>query len=277
MPSNAPVHTAAFARLYDDFIVVAAALLALSRSGLVTRDEPRLAVEALPMTLSTDVLVDAVVPAMPGGRTVVILDRWRFPDGPNTLTLPDHTGPRIVLATVGTLVATVNGTEHALRPGESVVVPTGQGTVRNPEPTAAEALILSFTQWTGEWPHDRGITWTASIEYATETLPAGSAQVVLQRLTLPPFVTGVPFQAGPFEWLGVEEGEVILLLEGEGDPPGWVSGQERGVGPTWQRLLPVPPGWHGTLRNARETPVALYRLSVTPLTLRVSTREFTPP
>jgi hypothetical protein len=229
------------------------------------RGEHLVAVIATPTAPATDVLVDTTVPGMPGGYTQVILDHWTFASGPSTLTLPDHEGPRIVIGEVGTLVATIDGAEQAVEPGQFLIVPTGEHTLRNPEADEARAYILSFTHRASNWPADSGVTWVPPIEGATGAIPAGPARVVLERVVVPAGERLPAYPASTLEWVGAGEGELGVTLVGEGRSQ-WQSGTERivrsvmlGTGPQ------LTPGWQVTLRNPGTEPIPALRLVITPL------------
>ena len=101
------------------------------------------------------------------------------------------------------------------------------------------------------------------ISTAIDASPGGSAHLVLERLTLPPGGALPVQEASPFVWVGVQDGALGLTLEGERLPFRWKSGAERTFRPG-QYLPPLPPGTRMTPRNAGDTPLVLYRLTVIP-------------
>jgi hypothetical protein len=100
---------------------------------------------------------------------------------------------------------------------------------------------------------------------AATTLPPGMGRVTLERLTLPPGTALAPYAKTPFDWIGVAAGRVGVTLEGEHLPFRWDPGEERAFG-LYQTLPAIQPGTEMTLRNAGETPLILYRLTLTPST-----------
>jgi hypothetical protein len=246
-------------------LLVAGAFVAFGPLRSDDRGEHLVAVIGTPTTPATDVLVDTTVPSMPGGVTQVILDHWTFASGPSMLTLPDHKGPRIVIGEVGTLVATVDGAEQAVEPGQFLIVPTGEHTLRNPVASEARAYILSFTHQATNWPADPGVTWVPPIEGATGAIPAGPARVLLERFVVPAGERLPAYPASTLEWVGAGEGELGVTLVGEGRSQ-WQSGTERIVRPVMLGTGPqLTPGWQVTLRNPGTEPIPALRLVITPL------------
>jgi hypothetical protein len=101
------------------------------------------------------------------------------------------------------------------------------------------------------------------IEAATD-LPGGPGEVTLQRLTVPPGGTLAPYIQTELDWIGIAEGRVGVTLVGEQRLPfRWDSGEERtyGVSPS---LPVIAPGTEITLRNAEDTPLVIYHLTIEP-------------
>jgi hypothetical protein len=101
------------------------------------------------------------------------------------------------------------------------------------------------------------------ISTSAEALPGGSARLLLERLTLPPGSALPPQEASPFTWTELGEGALGLTLEGEQLPFRWKSGAERTFR-HGQYLPALQPGTRMTFRNAGDTPLVLYRLTLTP-------------
>jgi hypothetical protein len=85
----------------------------------------------------------------------------------------------------------------------------------------------------------------------------------LERLTLPLGSALPPQEASPFTWTEVGEGALGLTLEGEQLPFRWKSGAERTFR-HGQYLPALQPDTRMTFRNAGDTPLVLYRLTLTP-------------
>ena len=124
--------------------------------------------------------------------------------------------------------------------------------------------VISGFADTGYWTVDP-IAHTVDflISSSADALPGGSARLVLERLMLPPGSALPAQEASPLVWNEIGEGAVGLTLEGEQLPFRWKSGAERTFR-GGQYLPVVQPGTRMTLRNAIDTPLVLYRLTITP-------------
>jgi hypothetical protein len=216
-------------------------------------------------TLET--LLDTTTDALPTGHAIVAVDRWRLQPSATALTLPPLGGMVIVTVTSGDLIATAGGTEHPLAAGDTFAPGDEEVAFRVPESgDAAMFVVYVFSGFadTGFWGTD---PIAHRVDYLISTsvdaLPGGSARVVLERLTLPPGSALPPQEVAPLVWTEIGEGAVGMTLEGERLPFRWKSGAER----TFRhgQYLPVlQPGTRVTLRNADDTPLVLYRLTITP-------------
>ncbi len=103
------------------------------------------------------------------------------------------------------------------------------------------------------------------ISSSADKVPEGSGRVVLEQVTIPPGGTLAPQTANPLMRMEVGSGTLGLTLEGDRLPYHWKSGREQKLpygGDYFPQLL--APGTTMRMRNAGETPLILYRLTLLP-------------
>ena len=103
------------------------------------------------------------------------------------------------------------------------------------------------------------------ISASADALPGGPGRLRLERVTVPPEASLPPQTANPWSWTEVGAGTLGLTLVGEHLPSGWPSGTERTF-PFGGDYVPqfLAPGTTMQMRNAGETPLVLYRLTLLP-------------
>jgi hypothetical protein len=254
------------------------ALLKMSAGGLAVALLLRgscnaIAQDATPMATpggagaTIETLLDTTIEELPTGHAVVAVDRWRLQPSATPLTLPPLGGMVVLTVTSGELTATAGGTEHPLAAGDTFTAGNEEVAFRvlgSDEATMFAVYAFSGFADTGFWGTDP-IAHSVDflISTSADALPGGSARVVLERLTLPPGSALPAQEASPLVWTEIGEGAVGLTLEGESLPFRWKSGAERTFR-GGQYLPVVQPGTRMTLRNADDTPLVLYRLTITP-------------
>jgi hypothetical protein len=249
----------------------------LDRQGLVPLRIP--AVSGSPAAsahVSSDTLLDTSVSDLPMGRLRVAVDRWTLQPSPSAVTLPAHEGAVVLTVDEGEVTVTVGGADHQLASGEALDVTNEEFAFHDSGTAEAIAYVVyAIPQFTAEVGYGAHRIWLSGdpllhthdvvISTAAETVPAGSARLVLERLTLPPGSALPPQVASPWVWTRAEAGTLGLTLEGEHLPSGWDSGTEREFPPFFQNLLPaVAPGTTMVMRNAGDDPLVLYRLTLAP-------------
>ena len=222
-----------------------AALILLTLAGsviavrYVTTERPTAYLEAADKA-EVETLVDATVEGAAAKLLPLSIERWTFAPGPATLTVPPLDGPQWIVADGGTLVAIVDGDEHELTPGTSLVVPAGQELVLgNPGPGETSALRgVAAAEFALEDYDATAISKQAALDtQGSEVLPAGASHVLFERLSLQPGAVLRIEPATGQDWVGVVSGQLGLTLVGDGLPGNWQSGREREVGAT--ELLPT--------------------------------------
>jgi hypothetical protein len=239
--------------------VVAARFIAAERTAMV--------IEA-PEPPAVETLVDASVESPADGWTSLSVERWTFQPGSARLTIAPLEGPQWVVAETSGLVATVDGAQRDLAPGDGMLVAAGRELVLlNANDTTAAALRGLATTGFSHEEYDRdSISRQIALDTeAHEALPRGSSRIVFERMTLHAGTTLLIEPATGQDWVGVAAGRLGLTLVGDSLPGSWQSGRERefAVG---DKLPGLVPGTHVTLRNVGDDPLVLLRLRVMPLT-----------
>jgi hypothetical protein len=221
---------------------------------------------AVPQSVITETLFDAVVDGLPTAWGEVVLIRWTLRPSNQPLIFPPTKGAQVFLVESGEVTLTETGVEHRLATGDVYVVadPEQEVTFHHSGPKEATLLRgMVVTSWQTASADRLATSTEFLVEYSSSTLPGGSGRLVAQRLTLPPDSALPPQEAGPFVWMEVREGTLGLTLEGEDLPPDWTTGEEQAA--RFSRGLPqVRAGTRMTLRNAGDDPLVLYRMTLTP-------------
>jgi hypothetical protein len=178
----------------------------------------------------------------------------------------------------GTVAITLSDGDHVVTAGETLNASTeDREAIRNVSADVARFIevdlldaVATLTEAGPEFvaSGSTGVVNAWPIQ-AGATLPAGSARVVLERLTIPPDAEVPAFTATGLDWLGIEEGRVGVTLEGEHLPFRWDPGEERTFGVDQHPPL-FAPGTRVTLHNAGDGQLILYRLTLTPTQTRGS-------
>jgi hypothetical protein len=165
-------------------------------------------------------------------------------------------------------VATVDGTERDLAPGDGLVVAAGQELVllNADGPTASALRGLATTGFSHEEYDRASISRQIALDTeAHEALPSGASRIVFERMTLHAGTTLLIEPATGQDWVGVAAGHLGLTLVGDSLPGSWQSGREREFA-AGDKLPGLVPGTHVTLRNVGDDPLVLLRLRVMPQT-----------
>jgi hypothetical protein len=214
-----------------------------------------------------ETLLDITTDALPAGHAIVAVDRWTLKPSATALTLPPHGGVVVITVASGEIIATAAETEHQLATGDTFAPANEEVALRAPGDEDATAFVVYIisgfmdTELTDRDPIAYAVEYLIST--STDALPGGSARLVLKRLTLPPGSALPQREATPLVWTEIGEGAVGVTLEGEQLPFRWKSGAERTFR-HGQYLPVIQPGTRMTLRNADDTPLVLYRLTMTP-------------
>lgn len=219
-----------------------------------------------PTDIRVERLVDIAVEDLPAGEMDIWVERVRFRPGPARIVTSDpFPAPNVIAVDTGEIGAEFGGQEHLMRSGDQLVIPADMVNAQWNAGAAEAAMIsISFNNTTfvpSEWDESQ-IVIDGLVQPFTVEMPGGTAQVVLERLTLPPG-SAMPAEAAVIEGYGVETGTLGVTLDGDNLPYGWRPGEERtfGVG-TMPRL--IRPGTPMTLRNAGDGPLVMYRVTVAP-------------
>ena len=212
---------------------------------------------------TVETLLDTTFADLPLGASSVFVEPWTFKPGANALVMQPFAGPRAIIAGNGSFVATLDGEEHGLQPGESLVVPAGQElVVRSTDQGGATLLHVGVM---ATYPPVQFDTAFITYRFAITTsgrMPAGATRFVLERMTLAPGSSLPPFTLAENQWVGIGEGTVGVTLAGDRLPLYWESGEEREFAPDY--FPAVASGTQVTLRNAGDEQLILYRLTITP-------------
>ena len=212
---------------------------------------------------TAETLLDTTFADLPDGASSVFVEPWTFKAGANALAMPPFAGPRAVVASDGTFAVELDGEEHNLRPGESLVVPGGQELVaRNTGQSEATLLHIGVTATYPQAVFDTAFITYRYIIVTTGKMPAGAARFVVERFTMAPGSSLPSFTLAANQWVGIGEGTVGVTLEGDRLPLNWESGEERDFAPDY--FPAVAPGTDVTLRNAGDDQLVVYRLTITP-------------
>ena len=251
--------------------LAAATLLLTLFGGLIairnaTAPRPTTYLEAVGET-QVDTLVDATLEGDSATAIPLAVERWTIPPGNSTVTVPLLDGPQWVVVESGTLMAVIDGEQHDLAPGASLVVPAGQtlvlGNAGQEEATALRGVAT--TRFVLE-DYDRAVIRRSPAlpTSAHPALPDGISHLLFERLTLPP---GAMLSIEPVsgrDWVSVVCGQLGLTLGGDALPTGWQSGREQEI--RAGELLPgLAVDTKVSLHNIGEEPLVLLRLRLTPL------------
>jgi quercetin dioxygenase-like cupin family protein len=211
-------------------------------------------------------LVDATVPDLPAGSARVWVERWRFQPGPEAFTQQPLPEPHVIAVETGRLALLLNGQEQIINEGDQIIVPAKQSVeLRNAGQTEAVAILVTFPSRqtiTPRW-NPLAITGEEAVPPFAFDLPGGPIHVRVERQVLPPGGALAPEVATEDVRFGAVDTGLLLTLEGTSLPVGWRAGKERVLLPQW--APPIAPGTVLTFRNGADVPVALYRVSLTPL------------
>jgi hypothetical protein len=138
------------------------------------------------------------------------------------VTVPALGGPHLIAVAEGSITATLDGSARLLAAGDQLVARPDQALALA---NAGEVEAVVYGVWLGRslpGPADlydvTAATLAEPIYSSTSALPAGTARVVLERVTLEPEANLVPYEATGREWVGVESGTLGLTLEGTASP-----------------------------------------------------------
>jgi hypothetical protein len=228
-----------------------------------------------PMTAETEItetLLDATTDALPTGHALIEVHRWRLQPSSTPLTLWSQEGVVMIVVESGAITATAAGTEHGLAAGETFAPNTQDVALRAAESKDATAFVVYLISgWANPGLLERGQAIGDSLAHAEERLITASAEgflggparLVLERQILSPGSSLPPQQVRPGAWVGIGEGTLGLIPQGERLPFGWKPGTERRFR-SGESLPITQPGTTMTLRNAGDSPLVLYRLTLTP-------------
>jgi quercetin dioxygenase-like cupin family protein len=212
---------------------------------------------------TAETLLDTTFADLPDGASSVFVEPWTFKPGANALVMLPFAGPRAVIASDGTFAIELDGEEHSLRPGESLVVPGGKELIaRNTSQSGATLLHVGVMATYPQAEFDTAFITYRYIITTTGKMPAGAARFVVERFTMAPGSSLPSFTLAANQWVGIGEGTVGVTLEGDRLPLHWESGEEREFAPDY--FPAVAPGTDVTLRNAGDEKLVVYRLTITP-------------
>ena len=228
---------------------------------------------ATPEAVRTETLLDTTVAALPAGRNMVAVDRWRLQPSPAWVTLPEHEGTVLIGVESGAIAVAVNGSEHQLEPGDALDVANHEFSFGASGTGPAVGYVVYVTPRFPGYGANR--SWLSGdplvhasddiISSSADDLPGGPGRLILERLTVPQGGSLPQQEASPLVWTEVGSGVLGLTLEGDRLPYGLQSGVERKYFQFGREVLPRPaPGTTMTMRNADDRPLVLYRLSVVP-------------
>jgi hypothetical protein len=232
---------------------------------------PAHAQEATPAAsgAASQVLLDAAMDALPSGRAIVAVDRWRMRVSPEPMTLPAVNGPFAIAVESGE-VRTSDGTDESQLGAGDWQSFTGATAISLQPVGDDEAIVFivymipGFIDAEGVGEYDVTIyTVDYLISTSADDLPGGPGRLVLERLIVPAGSDLPPVESQPFVWTEVGEGALGLTLEGDQLPFRWKSGTERTFRPG-QYLPAIADGVQMTFRNAETSDLVLYRLSIVP-------------
>jgi hypothetical protein len=183
------------------------------------------------------------------------------------MTLAPHEGAVMITVESGEVIATAAEIEHQLGAGDTFAPANQEVSLRASGAEDVTAFVVYLISGFMDTELGQSDPIAHSVDYLISTsadaLPGGSGRLVLERLTLPPGSALPAQEASPLVWTEIGEGAVGLTLEGEQLPFRWKSGAERTFR-GGQYLPVVQPGTRMTLRNADDSPLVLYRLTITP-------------
>jgi len=211
--------------------------------------------------------------ALPSGRAIVAVDRWRMPVSPEPMMIPAVHGPVVVTVESGEIRTSAGNDEGDLEAGDwqsfSGSVPISLQPVGTAEATIFIVYVIpgfqdAFSDAEGLEDYDpTAYTVDYLISTSADDLPGGSGKIVLERLILPAGNVTSPIESQPLVWTEVGTGALGLVLEGDRLPFRWKSGTERTFRPG-QYLPALADDVQMTFRNVGATDLILYRLSIVP-------------
>ena len=221
----------------------------------------------------SQVLLDAAMDALPSGRAIVAVDRWRMRISPEPMTIPAVKGP-VSIAVESGEVRTGDGTDEVQLGAGDWHSFTGATAISLQPVGEDEAIVFivymipgfmdAFADAEGLGDYDlTAYTVDYLISTSADDLPGGSGRIVLERLILPAGSVMSPMDSQPYVWTEVGAGALGLTLEGEHLPFRWKSGAERTFRPG-QYLPALADEVQMTFRNVGAIDLVLYRLSIVP-------------
>jgi hypothetical protein len=223
--------------------------------------------------ITSDILIDATVDALPAGHAQVAIYTTQLQPGISAEGT-GQAGVELLMVEQGQVATTGPDGEHTVPPGETVQVSLASSSaygLRNIGDTEARTIevdlldaekTVTSTMDIGVFSDPTGGVLDAPLAVGV-TLPDGPGRVILTRLTLPPGATLPAYTASGLDWIGIEAGRVGMTLEGERLPFRWDSGEERSFA-KGQALPTVAPDVHVTLRNAGDSALVLDHLTLIP-------------
>jgi hypothetical protein len=221
----------------------------------------------------TETLIDAADVVLPAGHTTLYVIVTELQPGVSS-TLGGQVGTMLYRVEQGSVRISHSGVTQVVNAGEQWGGPVdGEASFENVGDDIArivEADLLDSTAtsstgayYASKFSDPRGGTESFVIEAATN-LTATAGGVTLERLTLPPGAALESFAHTGLEWVGVGAGRLGVTLAGERLPFRWDSGEERTFG-LFKSPPSIPAGTEVTLRNAGDSSLVLYRLTLSPL------------
>ncbi len=220
----------------------------------------------------TETLIDVADATLPAGPVQLYVLVTELQPGVSA-SLGGQVGTMSYRVEQGTVKVSHSGVEQVVHAGEQWSAPVdgvaalenvGDDVARIVEADVNDALATSSLEasYASKFSDPQGASESFVIQAATD-LTTGSGRVTLERLTLPPGTVLDPYTKTQFDWIGIAAGRLGVTLEGERLPFRWDPGEERTFGLV-QSMPVIPPGTEVTLRNADDTPLVLYHLTLTP-------------
>jgi hypothetical protein len=240
--------------------------------------QPAVLPAILAPAVDAETILDITMDIPFAGRAFIGVEAWTLRPSPTAVSMPPLGGPSIIAVEHGTLAATVKGVEQQLAQGEHLVLSGSERARFSAEgsqdakafavyiaPSATRVERTLAPDDNESWAYDPVIFASdRNIWTTTDVLTRGSSRIVLERFTLPPGSALPPQQASPLVWTEVSDGVLGMTLQGERLPFRWKPGQEQTYR-DGQNLPPIAPGTTMIFRNAGDTPLVLYRLTISPL------------
>jgi hypothetical protein len=246
------------------------------------QDDARLLIPAIsgtpatPPAISVEILLDTTIDNLPTGRSRVVVETWSVRRGPRTPNLPPMGGPFIVAVESGALTFTEGGRTRELTAGNHLTFSGADAIEYQPGESGITSAYAVYFVPSLDAPAVRSDPvanrFSSPINDSADDLPGGAARVLLERLTVPLGGALPPETARPWVWTDVEAGVLGLTLAGDHLPFRWEAGAERVIRPG-DSIPVIAPGTAVTMRNAGDTPLVLYRLTIDPDAAAVATPD----